>query len=592
MLSPSPQIPSSELSELNDRDLLRRFSQDADEAAFAEIVVRHQALVMGVCRRVMGNSPDVEDAFQATFITLARRPRRIRKAASLSSWLYTVAWRICVRLMRQRREHAVESLNECPAESSPDPLEQIASDQDGVVLDEELNQLPEKYREVLVMTYFSGYSSQQIADQLGISKGAVDGRIRQARNMLRVRLVRRGVGISVLTAAAALCSGGSATASPALLDTTIQLGAQTLSGSLPGTTDLSHLEPFIRPEMTMISSKLMLSAVLCATAVIGIAGMRSADSGQDNENSSTAEQNLQSTVPASDAELQPVETAADFVLAETAEELVLADATVVKADAAGGAGRPRFSEFPADATPVEQWMYQVLDRPVPLLDFPGETPLSEVLDLIQSYCTEEYGAAALDGSRDARLTIWPDNAELSLEGIVSLEDVTVRDISLNGVTLRHALDLVFEQTSEPELTYVIDKEVMKITTVAKAESNDLMRTQVYDVEGLLNQDFGPRRGSRPSPFSVSPGSQVPQGSAPPSGADAAEMSPKVRTASSVPDLTTVVMEMTPDESWSELGGEGTICIVGSKLVVRQTPAVHREVVRLLNLLADSDHGAQ
>ena len=247
----------SDISSLNDRDLLRRFAQDADESAFEEIVRRHQGLVMGVCRRVIGNSSDVEDAFQATFITLARRPRRIRNAVSLSSWLYTVAWRTSVRLVRQRRKHPVETLTGHPLDNDSDPLDRIASAQDCLVLDDELNSLPEKYREVLVMTYFANQTSQQIADQLNVSKGTVDGRIRQARNMLRVRLARRGVAIGVLAVAAGMSTGTAAAAAPNVLISTIQLGTQTLSGSLPGTTDLSHLEPLIRPETAMFSSKIL-----------------------------------------------------------------------------------------------------------------------------------------------------------------------------------------------------------------------------------------------------------------------------------------------------------------------------------------------
>ncbi|MDG1894863.1 MAG: sigma-70 family RNA polymerase sigma factor [Fuerstiella sp.] len=114
--------PSVEYSLLNDRDLLRRFVQDADELAFAEIVRRHQGLVMGVCRRVIGNAADIDDAFQATFITLARRPRQIRRESSLSSWLYTVAWRTSIRLVRQRRKHPVEPLTTDPSDK-PQPVD-------------------------------------------------------------------------------------------------------------------------------------------------------------------------------------------------------------------------------------------------------------------------------------------------------------------------------------------------------------------------------------------------------------------------------------------------------------------------------------
>ena len=133
--------------------------------------------------------------------------------------------------------------------------------------------MPAKYREVLVMTYFAGQSSQEIAYQLSVSKGTIDGRIREARNVLRVRLARRGVAIGVLAVAAGLSRGTAAAASPELLSSTIQLGAQSLSGSLPGTTDLSHLEPLIQVESTMIISKFVIASLLGASAVVGLMGM-------------------------------------------------------------------------------------------------------------------------------------------------------------------------------------------------------------------------------------------------------------------------------------------------------------------------------
>jgi len=135
------------------------------------------------------------------------------------------------------------------------------------VLDEELNTLSAKYREVLVMNYFAGQSCQEIADQLSVSTGTIDGRIREARNALRVRLARRGVAIGVLAVAAGLGSGTAAAASSAILNSTIQLGAQLLSGSVPGTIDLSQLET------TMFTSKLIVTSLLCIATAAGLLGM-------------------------------------------------------------------------------------------------------------------------------------------------------------------------------------------------------------------------------------------------------------------------------------------------------------------------------
>ena len=593
--------PSVEYSLLNDRDLLRRFVQDADELAFAEIVRRHQGLVIGVCRRVIGNAADIDDAFQATFITLARRPRQIRRESSLSSWLYTVAWRTSIRLVRQRRKHPVEPLTTDPLDDQTDPLEQISSAQHCLVLDEELNILPSKYREVLVMTYFAGQGSQQIADQLNVSKGTIDGRIRQARNMLRVRLARRGVAISILAVAAGLSSGSKAVAASSLLESTIQLGAQTLSGSLPGTTDLSHLESFIRQETTMLSSKLLLSTALCVTAVVGLAGMNGYVSGEGGDPSARVvapiDTAVTTTAEAAGAESVLLPVSGNMIDPVAFEKVSISPAGGATTESDGG---PRFKPYAADARPVERWMHDILEEPVPLLDFPGDTPLELVLETISTHYTKMHGATD-DG--DFALKIWVDKPELELEGFSSLEDITVSDVNFEGMTLQNALDLIFEQTVEPELTYEIRNEVLYITTLAKAESDEGLVTRVYNVEHLLNLDYAdgvlPLRasgggvggggfggGGGGGYFSIvaqddesvsDDATDKPQPVDPPEAAD------------EIYTLAELVQEMTtPPCRWMLSDGEGgAIKIVGRSLVVRQTQAGHREIVRLLNLLTES-----
>ncbi|MEZ6059702.1 MAG: hypothetical protein R3C19_05010 [Planctomycetaceae bacterium] len=134
--------------------------------------------------------------------------------------------------------------------------------------------------------------------------------------------------------------------------------------------------------------------------------------------------------------------------------------------------------------PVELWLNRMLDEPVPPLDFPGDAQLSEVLQQISEFYTATYGR---EGGADYRMTIWPDYAELELEGINSLEEVTVKDIVLNGISLRNALSLIFDQTEEPALTYVIKNEVVQITTLAKAEDpQESATTRVYDVLDIIS----------------------------------------------------------------------------------------------------------
>jgi hypothetical protein len=147
---------------------------------------------------------------------------------------------------------------------------------------------------------------------------------------------------------------------------------------------------------------------------------------------------------------------------------------------------PRYESFDLRSEkPVEKWLRQMLKKPVPLLDFPGDTPLKEVMETLSTYFTTTYGDDGGSTGTDFRMTIWEDKAELELEGLTSLEDVTVTDINFEGITLGNALKLIFEQTVEPELTYVIQNEVFMITTLAKAESDDNLVTRVYPVADLV-----------------------------------------------------------------------------------------------------------
>jgi RNA polymerase sigma factor (sigma-70 family) len=180
---------------LSDARLLERFVASGDEAAFEVLVWRHGPMVLGVCRRVLRKHHDAEDAFQATFLALARQAGSIGKRASLGSWLYQVACRTARRAGRQARKHTGETV---PLDSLPAPVETdpVAWRELRLALDEELLRLPEKYRSPLVLTYLEGLTNHEVALQLGCPAGTVSTRLARGRALLRSRLLRRGVALA------------------------------------------------------------------------------------------------------------------------------------------------------------------------------------------------------------------------------------------------------------------------------------------------------------------------------------------------------------------------------------------------------------
>jgi RNA polymerase sigma factor (sigma-70 family) len=186
-----------------DAELLARFALYRDEAAFTSLVRRHGPMVLAVCRRVVRDGHAAEDAFQATFLVLARKAGSLARPELLGHWLYGVAYRTAAkakseanrRRARERqavRKHQIDPDDECDRH-----------DLRGL-LDEEVNRLPERYRVPVVLCYLQGRTNAEAAQRLGCSRGTVATLLARAREKLRRRLIQRGVGLSVGAALAAL----------------------------------------------------------------------------------------------------------------------------------------------------------------------------------------------------------------------------------------------------------------------------------------------------------------------------------------------------------------------------------------------------
>jgi RNA polymerase sigma factor (sigma-70 family) len=178
-----------------DAELLARYVRDRDETAFAALVDRHGPLVLGVCRRALGPSADADDAFQATFLALARSASRV--ATCVPGWLHRVALRACARTIRRRRPPSDVRESVDPA----DPFAAVEWRDVRRILDEEIGRLPDRHRSPLVLCHLQGLTRDEAADKLGWSLRTLHRRLDEARAILRDRLGRRGLGPALLAAA-------------------------------------------------------------------------------------------------------------------------------------------------------------------------------------------------------------------------------------------------------------------------------------------------------------------------------------------------------------------------------------------------------
>jgi len=252
---------------LTDGQLLARFVAAGDEASFAALLRRHGPMVLGVCRRILRHSHDAEDAFQATFLVLARKANSVVRRESVGCWLHGVAHRTALdagtRIARRRaREKQVKDM--------PHPVAGPAESVDWrPLLDLELTRLPEHYRSAIVLCDLEGRSRREAARLLGVPEGTLSSRLATARKLLAGRLARCGLSLSAVALATTLAKGTAAAQVPAALaQTTARAAAIVAAGQVAGVSAPAIvLMKGVIKAMLLKKLRLTIGLVMAAVAV-------------------------------------------------------------------------------------------------------------------------------------------------------------------------------------------------------------------------------------------------------------------------------------------------------------------------------------
>jgi RNA polymerase sigma factor (sigma-70 family) len=267
----------------SDDELLKRFVQQRDEAAFELLVWRHQRMVLSVCRRVLGNVHDAEEAFQAAFLTLARKADSLRCHRAVAGWLHKVAYHIALRARKSAAKRKTVDLAPADLVSLSGPAEEAMRGDLDAALDEEVSRLAEKYRLPVILCYLEGKTYQEVSRQLGVPLGTLSARLSRARDLLRRRLLRRGLvvssaGLSAALMPDALASAGTIPLVGALIRAAVVGGAP---AGLVSARTLALTEGMLRM-MFLTKVKIVLAASLVVSlAAAGLATLSHATRAAD-----------------------------------------------------------------------------------------------------------------------------------------------------------------------------------------------------------------------------------------------------------------------------------------------------------------------
>jgi RNA polymerase sigma factor (sigma-70 family) len=246
--------------------------EEGSEAAFRVLIHRHGPMVLGICRRVLGDEHAAEDAFQATFLVLVKKARGLSDCNLLSNWLYGVALRIANKEKAKwaRRRVVERQATERALEAGGDfDQAELRS-----VIDEEIRRLPERYRVPLVLCHLEGLRHDEVAKRLGCPVGTVESRLSRAREQLRTRLERRGLAPTASVLGVVLKPTGASAVLPSLVEATLRVAIEQSSGRSTVGTAIASLGCLVKRMHgllpTLHARAVMSTLVLCTSiAVVG-----------------------------------------------------------------------------------------------------------------------------------------------------------------------------------------------------------------------------------------------------------------------------------------------------------------------------------
>lgn len=437
---------------MDDAMLVRRFANCRDEAAFAELVRRYSGLVYGVARRVLLHRQDAEDVFQAAFLVLAGDAGDIRKKSSVASWLYGVAHRIALRLRAKRAAERQSPLKDETMDHA-DPFAELAQRSELQSLDEEINALPERDREPLVLRYLMGRSNKQIAEELDLTESAVESRLKRGRERLRKRLARRGIGLSAVVVAMELCrTSAEAAATDALITGTIQAGLNYTSAGITNPLISQQAAELAANEVTTMTTStagsigtLTLATTVVVALAIGLSGSSGYIAGESEQNNP-----------------------------------VLHLTTGPKNGKPGGAVNVRLAKgkLPANVGNRNARISRTA------VDYAEDSKIEQTLN-------KDTQLTIIDQTLTDALKIIEDSHKiriLQLTKVLNNDGVNTDKLinhRLKDISLGSALNIILAEY-DPPLTYVIEDEVLKITTVTDADER--MHNRVYETRHLKHMD--------------------------------------------------------------------------------------------------------
>ena len=439
------------VSGLSEWQLLERYLEARDEVAFEALVSRHGPMVHGVCRRMLADSSDVDDAFQATFLVLVRRARQLGPSDAIGPWLYGVATRVALRARSQAARHrrnepiAVEFpvVSPCNPDVDSDLVE---------VLDQELSRLPAKYRAPLVLCYLEGRTHEEAARDLNWPVGTVKGRLARARDLLRSRLTRRGLAPTAGVLATCLKPPASSALERSLITRTVNASFKLTAGQSINqivSVSISSLVEGVLAAMFLGKFKWAALAAVVTGVVFTSAGVLARQDSQSKagplRTTGTASKPISQAKTAKNLEAESIGSS-PTTTSSTSTTSVTSTSSARGATVIGVAIAGEQAERGKD--PRSRQILEKLEEPISM-SFSQETPLDDVLKYIkQATTTPKFSGIPIYVD-----PVGLQEAERSLNSTVTMD--------LEGVPLRRTLQLLLTQLG---LAYFVEDGMLVITS--------------------------------------------------------------------------------------------------------------------------------